>query len=62
REVACPHPADGTTLRITAPLPPHMAETWAALGFDPAVGEAAAAALENRERSAAPAEARSRKP
>ncbi len=61
REVACPHPADGTTLRITAPLPPHMAETWAALDFDPAVGEAAAAALENRERSAAPAGARRRK-
>jgi 23S rRNA pseudouridine955/2504/2580 synthase len=53
REIACPHPADGTTLRITAPLPPHMAEAWTALGFDPAAGEAAAAALENREPSAA---------
>jgi hypothetical protein len=30
-----------------------MAETWTALGFDPAAGEAAAAALENRELSAA---------
>jgi 23S rRNA pseudouridine955/2504/2580 synthase len=45
REIAFPHPADGTTLRITAPLPPHMAETWAALGFDPAAGEVAAARL-----------------
>jgi 23S rRNA pseudouridine955/2504/2580 synthase len=62
REIACPHPADGTTLRIIAPLPPHMAETWAALGFGPAAGEAAAAALENREQSAAPAGARSRRP
>jgi 23S rRNA pseudouridine955/2504/2580 synthase len=47
REIAFPHPADGTTLRITAPLPPHMAETWAALGFNPAAGEAAAATLED---------------
>jgi len=45
REIAFPHPADGTTLRITAPLPPHMAETWDALGFDPAAGETAAARL-----------------
>jgi 23S rRNA pseudouridine955/2504/2580 synthase len=44
REVALPHPADGTTLRITAPLPPHMAATWAALGFDPEAGAATAAA------------------
>jgi 23S rRNA pseudouridine955/2504/2580 synthase len=49
REIACPHPADGTTLRITAPLPPHMAETWSALGFDPAAGEAAAAKLAGEE-------------
>ncbi len=40
REIALPHPEDGTTLRISAPLPAHMAETWAALGFDPAEGEA----------------------
>ena len=45
REIAFPHPADGTTLRITAPLPPHMAETWAILDFDPAAGEAAASHL-----------------
>jgi 23S rRNA pseudouridine955/2504/2580 synthase len=35
REIALPHPDDGTTLRVTAPLPPHMAEAWARLGFDP---------------------------
>jgi len=40
RELAIPHPADGTTLRVSAPLPAHMAETWARLGFDPARGEA----------------------
>ncbi len=34
-----PHPDDGTTLRITAPLPAHMAETFAALGFTPEQGE-----------------------
>lgn len=42
RELAIPHPADGTTLRISAPLPAHMAETWRRLGFDPARGEALA--------------------
>jgi 23S rRNA pseudouridine955/2504/2580 synthase len=42
REIALPHPADGTTLRVSAPLPAHMAETWARLGFDPARGEALA--------------------
>ncbi len=47
RELALPHPADGTTFRVTAPLPPHMVETWAALGFDLQAGEAAAAALED---------------
>jgi 23S rRNA pseudouridine955/2504/2580 synthase len=40
RELAIPHPADGTTVRVSAPLPPHMRETWARLGFDPARGEA----------------------
>ncbi len=40
RELAIPHPADGTTLRVSAPLPPHMMETWAGLGFDPSRGEA----------------------
>ena len=39
REIALPHPQDGTTLRVTAPLPADMAETWAACGFDPAEGE-----------------------
>jgi 23S rRNA pseudouridine955/2504/2580 synthase len=45
REIALPHPADGTTLRVTAPLPLHMAETWETLGFDASAGESAAADL-----------------
>jgi 23S rRNA pseudouridine955/2504/2580 synthase len=26
---------DGTRLRVTAPLPPHMLGSWRLLGFDP---------------------------
>ena len=33
RALALPHPAGGE-LVITAPLPPHMKETWAFFGFD----------------------------
>ncbi|NIA72120.1 RluA family pseudouridine synthase [Pelagibius litoralis] len=45
RELALPHPDDGTTLRTTAPLPAHMAESWKKLGFDERKGEAAFEAL-----------------
>jgi len=41
REIAVPHPDDGTTLRVTAPLPADMAVAWAALGFNPKHGDAA---------------------
>lgn len=41
REIAVPHPEDGTTLRIAAPLPADMAAVWTSLGFDPAHGDAA---------------------
>jgi 23S rRNA pseudouridine955/2504/2580 synthase len=34
RELAIPHPEDGTTVRFTAPVPPHFAEAMAALRFD----------------------------
>ncbi|WP_282606953.1 RluA family pseudouridine synthase [Pelagibius sp. Alg239-R121] len=34
QEIAVPHPDDGTTLRISAPLPPEMAEAWNAFRFD----------------------------
>ena len=33
RRLVIPHP-DGGTLDITAPLPRHMRQSWAALGFD----------------------------
>jgi 23S rRNA pseudouridine955/2504/2580 synthase len=33
RRIAVPHPRGGT-LDITAPLPPHMQQTWNLLGFD----------------------------
>ncbi|MDX1710887.1 MAG: RluA family pseudouridine synthase, partial [Rhodovibrionaceae bacterium] len=39
REVALPHPEDGTTLRIAAPLAEHMLNAWTALGFDAAAGQ-----------------------
>jgi 23S rRNA pseudouridine955/2504/2580 synthase len=45
RELALPDPEAGTTLRVTAPLPPHMAATWQALGFEEARGEGALQAL-----------------
>ena len=45
RELALPHPEDGTTLRVVAPLPEHMAESWERLGFEEGEGESALAAL-----------------
>ncbi len=47
REIALPHPEDGTTLRVTAPLPPHMARAFESLGFDPKAGERIAEGLLN---------------
>ncbi len=46
REIAFPHPSDGTTVRVTAPLPPHMRRCWATLGFKEEPGEKAALQLE----------------
>jgi 23S rRNA pseudouridine955/2504/2580 synthase len=34
RSIELPHP-DGGVLKVTAPLPPHMLETWRLFGFDP---------------------------
>ena len=39
REIAVPHPDDGTTLRVTAPLPDHMEQAFKRLTFDVADGE-----------------------
>src|SRR6186997_1892861 len=33
RRIAIPHPRDGT-IDVTAPLPPHMQQSWNLLGFD----------------------------
>ena len=45
RELALPDPEVGTPLRVSAPLPPHMAATWQALKFMEAKGEGALQAL-----------------
>lgn len=45
RELALPDPEVGTTLRVTAPLPPHMAATWQVLDLTEAKGEGALQAL-----------------
>ncbi len=34
RQIRIPHP-DGGVIDVTAPLPPHMLQTWNLLGFDP---------------------------
>jgi 23S rRNA pseudouridine955/2504/2580 synthase len=44
RRIVIPHP-DGGALDVTAPLPPHMRQSWAVLGFDERSGEEAEAAL-----------------
>jgi 23S rRNA pseudouridine955/2504/2580 synthase len=36
RRIRIPHP-DGGVLDISAPLPPHMLQTWNLLGFEPDV-------------------------
>lgn len=36
RSLELTHPISGARLRITAPLPDHMARTWSMLGWDPA--------------------------
>ena len=41
-QIAVPHPDDGTTLRISAPLPPEMQTAWKALHFDVRHGESVA--------------------
>lgn len=38
RRIVIPHPAGGT-LDVTAPLPPHMVQSWNLLGFDANMGD-----------------------
>jgi len=40
RRIVMPHPKGGT-LDVTAPLPPHMQQSWNLLGFDASLGEQA---------------------
>jgi 23S rRNA pseudouridine955/2504/2580 synthase len=42
RRIVIPHP-DGGTLDVTAPLPPHMQQSWAVLAFDERAGDEAGA-------------------
>ena len=44
RRIALPHP-DGGRLDVTAPLPPHMQQSFAVLGFDERSGDATAEGL-----------------
>jgi 23S rRNA pseudouridine955/2504/2580 synthase len=44
RRIVIPHP-DGGTLDVSAPLPPHMQQSWAVLGFAERSGDEAAEAL-----------------
>ncbi len=39
RRIVIPHPAGGT-LDVSAPLPPHMQQSWNLLGFDASLGDA----------------------
>jgi 23S rRNA pseudouridine955/2504/2580 synthase len=41
RRIVIPHPKAGT-IDVTAPLPPHMQQSWNLLGFDATMGDAAA--------------------
>ena len=41
RRIVIPHP-EGGVLDVSAPLPPHMQQSWAVLGFDERMGDEAA--------------------
>ncbi|HVY18997.1 MAG TPA: RluA family pseudouridine synthase [Bauldia sp.] len=40
RRIVIPHPNGGKPLDVTAPLPPHMQQSWNLLGFDASLGDA----------------------
>jgi 23S rRNA pseudouridine955/2504/2580 synthase len=40
RRIVIPHPSGEGTIDVTAPLPPHMQQSWNLLGFDAAMGDA----------------------
>jgi 23S rRNA pseudouridine955/2504/2580 synthase len=39
RRIVIPHPSGESTLDVTAPLPPHMLQSWNLLGFDSTMGD-----------------------
>jgi 23S rRNA pseudouridine955/2504/2580 synthase len=39
RRIVIPHPSSGDPLDVTAPLPPHMQQSWNLLGFDATLGD-----------------------
>jgi 23S rRNA pseudouridine955/2504/2580 synthase len=42
RRIVIPHPSGEGMLDVTAPLPPHMQQSWNLLGFDASLGDARA--------------------
>jgi 23S rRNA pseudouridine955/2504/2580 synthase len=40
RRIVIPHPSNGGTIDVSAPLPPHMQQSWNLLGFDATLGDA----------------------
>ena len=44
RRIVIPHP-DGGVLDVSAPLPPHMQQSWAVLGFDERTGDEAGSSI-----------------
>jgi 23S rRNA pseudouridine955/2504/2580 synthase len=40
RRIVIPHPSGEGTIDVTAPLPPHMQQSWNLLGFDASLGDA----------------------
>src|SRR5690606_6097316 len=49
RRIVIPHPKGGV-IDVTAPLPPHMRQSWNLLGFDEASAEEGARARSRRRR------------
>ena len=39
RRIVLPHPSGVGTIDVSAPLPPHMRQSWSLLGFDPEQGD-----------------------
>jgi 23S rRNA pseudouridine955/2504/2580 synthase len=42
RRIVIPHPSGKGAIDVTAPLPPHMQQSWNLLGFDAAMGDTGA--------------------